>query len=174
MSLWNIYSLAIYRETYDVMWRNQPVHFCIVSEVCKYSHLFLNNLFWWLAVPSIEPPPPPPPPPYSIYASGNWVNIGSGNGLLSVGLHYLYQYCIVVSRTRGNNLQWNLNRNKIFSLKNAFETVVCEITAVLSRVRYVYPFPGTKAGPFRKKLGHNTMVIASDVSSRQLLTLSVK
>ena len=37
-----------------------------------------------------------------------------------------------------NKLQWNLNRNSnIFIQENAFESVVCETAAILSRPQYV-------------------------------------
>ena len=44
------------------------------------------------------------------------------------------QYWNIVNWTIGNNLQWNLNRNlQIFIQENAFENVVLEMAAILSR-----------------------------------------
>ena len=48
--------------------------------------------------------------------------------------HYLNQRRVIVNCTLKNKLQWNLNRNtKLFIHENAFENVVCEMTAILSR-----------------------------------------
>ena len=45
----------------------------------------------------------------------------------------------IVNRTLGNELQWNSNRNKhLFIHENAFETVVCEMVAILFREISVY------------------------------------
>ena len=52
--------------------------------------------------------------------------------------HYLYQCWIIVNWTLRNKLQWNLNKNSnIFIQENAFESVVCETTAILSRPQCV-------------------------------------
>ena len=52
--------------------------------------------------------------------------------------HYLNQCWNIVTRTPGNNLQWNLNRNLyIFIQKNAFENVVWKMAAILSRPQWV-------------------------------------
>ena len=51
--------------------------------------------------------------------------------------HYLNQ-CNIVNWTLGNKLQWSFNPNLyIFTQENAFETVICEIAAILSRPQYV-------------------------------------
>ena len=48
--------------------------------------------------------------------------------------HCLHECCIIVNWTLRNKLQWNLNLNtKLFFHENAFENVVSEITAMLSR-----------------------------------------
>ena len=71
-------------------------------------------------------------PSCRIYASGNWVSIGSGNGLSPS--HYLNQCWLIVNWTLRNKLQWNSSRNtKFFIHENAFENVVCEMVAILSR-----------------------------------------
>ena len=70
-----------------------------------------------------------------IYTSVNRVSIGSGNGLSPVRQQAskplpepMLAYCQL------NKLQWNLNQNKKnFIHENAFESVVCEMTAILSR-----------------------------------------
>ena len=50
--------------------------------------------------------------------------------------HYLDQCWDIVNWTLRNKLQWNLNRNShIFIQENAFENVVCEMAAILSRPR---------------------------------------
>ena len=56
----------------------------------------------------------------------------------SVPTHYLNQCSLIVHRTLRNKLQWNLNQNsKIFIEENAFESVVCEMVAILFRGRWV-------------------------------------
>ena len=52
--------------------------------------------------------------------------------------HYLNQCWNIVNWTLRNKLQWNLNRNSnIFIHENALESVVCEMTAILSRPQCV-------------------------------------
>ena len=52
--------------------------------------------------------------------------------------HYLNQCWNIVNWTLGNKLQWNLNRNtNIFIQENAFESVVCQMAAILSRPQCV-------------------------------------
>ena len=52
--------------------------------------------------------------------------------------HYLNQCWSIVNWTLENKLQWNFNRNSNISfLENAFESVVCEIAAILSRSQCV-------------------------------------
>ena len=54
------------------------------------------------------------------------VSIGSGKA----PSHYLNQYWLIVNRTFRNKLRWN---SKLFINENAFENVVCETAAILSR-----------------------------------------
>ena len=52
--------------------------------------------------------------------------------------HYLNQYWNIVNSNLWNKLQWNLKRNScIFIQENAFESVVCETAAILSRPQCV-------------------------------------
>ena len=52
--------------------------------------------------------------------------------------HYLNQCWNIVNWTLGTKLQWNLDRNpNIFIQENAFESVVCETAAILSRPQCV-------------------------------------
>ena len=46
--------------------------------------------------------------------------------------HYLNQCWLIVNRTLRNKLQWNSNQNTKFFI-HAFENVVCEMAAILSR-----------------------------------------
>ena len=70
--------------------------------------------------------------------------IGSDNGLItwSASSSYLNQCWNIVKWTLRNKLKWNLNQNSnIFIEENAFESVVCEMSAILSRpqcVKFVY------------------------------------
>ena len=51
---------------------------------------------------------------------------------------FLNQCWLIVIWTLRNKLQWNLNQNtKLFIHENAFENVVCELAAILSRGRWV-------------------------------------
>ena len=48
--------------------------------------------------------------------------------------HYLNQCWNIVNWNFGNKLQWNFNQNfNIFIQENAFENVICEMSAILSR-----------------------------------------
>ena len=52
--------------------------------------------------------------------------------------HYLNQCSLIVNWTITNKLQWNSNQNtSLFIQENAFENVVCEMAAILSRRRRV-------------------------------------
>ena len=52
--------------------------------------------------------------------------------------HYLNQCWNIVNWTIGNKLQWNFNRNwYIFIQENAFQSVVWEMSAILSRGRWL-------------------------------------
>ena len=64
---------------------------------------------------------------------GNLTIIGSDNGL-SAPSHYLNQSWNIVNLTLTNKLQWNSN---IFIQENAFERIVCEMTAILPRPQSV-------------------------------------
>ena len=55
--------------------------------------------------------------------------------------HYLKQCWNIVNWTLRNKLQWNFNRNSnIFTQENVFESIVCNMAAILSRKRWVYTF----------------------------------
>ena len=52
--------------------------------------------------------------------------------------HYLNQCWEIVNWTLKNKIHWNLNSNtNIFIHENAFENIVCEIAAILSKGRWV-------------------------------------
>ena len=56
----------------------------------------------------------------------------------SASSHYLNQSWFIVNWTLRNKFQWNLNQNtKLFIHKDAFENVVYEMAAILSRGRCV-------------------------------------
>ena len=63
----------------------------------------------------------------------------------SASSHYLNQCRVIVNWTHVNKLQWNFNQNTIFFIQEtAFENVVCEMAAILSRggddeLQGVYP-----------------------------------
>ena len=71
---------------------------------------------------------------------GKLINIGSDNGL-SPGrrqANHLSLCWNIVNSTLRNKLQWNINRNWYISIQeNAFENVVCEMSAILSRPQCV-------------------------------------
>ena len=81
-------------------------------------------------------------PECRIYASVNWVSIGSDNQWFvsySVRSHNLNQCWIIVNWTLGNKLQWNLIKiKKLFIHENTFESVICEMVAILSRGDSIY------------------------------------
>ena len=84
---------------------------------------------------------------FHIYASVNQVSIGLDNGLLPIRHHYLNQYWVIVNWPLRNKLQWNFNHHtKLFIYKNASENIVCEIAAILSRVRWVNVLPHLNLG----------------------------
>ena len=72
-----------------------------------------------------------------MYASVNWVCIGSGNGLSPnrrQAITWTRADLLLIGR---NTLQWNSNQNtERFIAKNAFGNV-CEMAAILSRKRWV-------------------------------------
>ena len=72
-----------------------------------------------------------------MYASVNWVSIGSDNGLIvaySAPSHYLNQCWNIINWTFRDKFQWNLNRNLFICIQgNASENIVCEKAAILSR-----------------------------------------
>ena len=50
----------------------------------------------------------------------------------------MLEYCYIVNWTLWNKFQWNFNRNSnIFIQENAFENIVCEMSAILSRPQCV-------------------------------------
>ena len=52
--------------------------------------------------------------------------------------HYLNQCLVIVHWNLRNKLQWNFNQNtKLFIRENAFENIICEKAAILSRGRWV-------------------------------------
>ena len=58
--------------------------------------------------------------------------------------HYLNQCWNIIDWTLRNTLQWNLSRNyNIFIQENVFESVVCEMAAILSRPQCVYIYQST-------------------------------
>ena len=64
--------------------------------------------------------------------------VGNIGHYWSAPSHYLNQCWNIVNWTLGNKLQWNFNRNSnIFIQENAFERVVCEMAAILSRPQWV-------------------------------------
>ena len=71
-----------------------------------------------------------------IYASVNWVIIGSGNGVSPVRRQAITwtQCWLIVNWTPGKKFQWNLNQNStIFFQENSFEDVVCRMAAICPR-----------------------------------------
>ena len=60
--------------------------------------------------------------------------------------HYLNQCWVIVNWTFRNKLQWNLNGNSnILIQENAFESVVCETAAILSRPQCIKANIGTRS-----------------------------
>ena len=56
---------------------------------------------------------------------------------LSAPCHYLNQCSNIANWTLKNKLRWNFDRNLCFFIqRNAFENVVCEMAAILSRERW--------------------------------------
>ena len=52
--------------------------------------------------------------------------------------HFLNQHWVIAHWTPRNKLQWNCYQNtKLFIHENAFENIVCEMTAILSSGRWV-------------------------------------
>ena len=52
--------------------------------------------------------------------------------------HYLNQCCIIVNWNLRDKFQWKFNQySKFFIRENAFENVVCEMAAILSRERWL-------------------------------------
>ena len=66
--------------------------------------------------------------------------IGTDNGLPPAPSQYLNQYWNIVNSNFRNRRQWNRKRNSQISIqRNAFENVVCEMAATLSRPQCVKP-----------------------------------
>ena len=56
----------------------------------------------------------------------------------SVPSHYLNLYCVIANWPLRNKLKWTFNQNtKLFIHENASENTVCEMTAILSRGKWV-------------------------------------
>ena len=52
--------------------------------------------------------------------------------------HSLDQWWAIVNWTLRNKLQWNFDQNKkVFNRENPYQTIICEMTAILSRGRWV-------------------------------------
>ena len=78
---------------------------------------------------SPPPPPPPPPPPSDAYMRQQ-----TRSALVQIMACRLFGAKPISS----NMFQWNLNRDTaIFIERNAFQNVVCEMAAILPRVRWV-------------------------------------
>ena len=76
--------------------------------------------------------------------------IGSDNGL-SPPSHYLNQCWDIVNLTLKNKLQWNIHWHSYISIQeNAFENVVCEMSAILSRPQCVNTLVGERSGCYLK------------------------
>ena len=81
-------------------------------------------------------------PPYLIeakwrkYASVNYANINSDNGLPPVWCQAIIW--TIAHLLSNNKLQWNFNHNtKILNQEIVFENVICEMAAILSRPQWV-------------------------------------
>ena len=80
------------------------------------------------STPDLNPPPPPS-------AAVNQVSIGWNNGLSPIRRGaIIWTNSVLLSRSK---LQWNCVQNTLFILENASESIVCEITAILSTGRWV-------------------------------------
>ena len=75
-------------------------------------------------------------PPNHIYSLMNRLSIGS-DFAYSAPSHYLNQRWVIDNWNLKNTFQWNFYQNaKIFIHENAFENVVCEMAAILSKGRW--------------------------------------
>ena len=73
-----------------------------------------------------------------IYSSPSCDDAGDCDSKCAAPRHYLNQHWLIVNWTVRNKYRCNLNQNKnIFIQENAFENIVCEMTAILSRPQYV-------------------------------------
>ena len=81
-----------------------------------------------------------PPPPCATYMC-QWIRTASVQIMacrLLVPSHYLNQCWFILNWTLRNKFHWNFNQNtKSFIHKNASESIVCEMGAILSRGRWV-------------------------------------
>ena len=76
--------------------------------------------------------------------------IGSDNGFIAwwVQSHYLNQWWNIVSSNLRNKRQWSLERySYIFVHENAFEYVVCEMSAIFSQSQCVKSFSMRETEP---------------------------
>ena len=108
---------------------------------------------------SHHPSPTHPNPQCRIYASVNWVSIGSGNGLSPVRrLAVTWINVDIVPEL--DKFQWNSNRStKLFIHENTFENVVYEMGAILSSGRWV-------KGPQKPVIGRFASQRASNAELR--------
>ena len=77
---------------------------------------------------------------WRMHASVDQTIMGSNDGFVawSAPSHYLNQRWYIVNLALGIKLQWNVDGNpNIFFQENAFENVVCEMAAILSRPQYI-------------------------------------
>ena len=84
------------------------------------------------------------PPVNSSSASAAYMRQWIGSALAQIMACRLFvAYCInncwvIANRTLRNKVQWSLNQNaKLFIHGNAYENIVCEMAAILSRKRWV-------------------------------------
>ena len=112
--LWNFAKWSIGRWN-SMPYRPRPCHRSLLYHI--YIHIYIY-LYIYICV-------------------GNLTIIGSDNGL-PVPSHYLNQCRSIINWTIRNKLQWNFNRNSyIFIQEKAFENVVCQMVAILSRSQCV-------------------------------------
>ena len=111
----------------------------ILSHPQKSNYLNYWWLFYWCiyASPGLKELTHPPLVPHIFddKLAQHWFRFASpGLKACSVPGHYLRQCSLIVNWTPRNRLWWNSNWNtKLFNHENAFENVVYEMVAILSR-----------------------------------------
>ena len=109
----------------DLLRQNMPIHFALIRETIEafWTCLHLTHL--------------PLVPHMCVSELGqHWFR--QWFVAYSAPSHYLNQCWVIVNWTVRNKLQWNFNQNiKLFIHENASENIVCEMAAILSRVRWV-------------------------------------